>query len=225
MRLVLWMLHLYPPAWRERYEKEMVALLEQHEITLWTVLDLLVGALDSRLDSHYRRSRQALPLRQLQTSWKLLASALLAFLLSLLLCLIIWDSLGGAHIPPLSQTIINLGLMTFVLLLPFFLILIGWIVVQVMKSAWNLLRFLRIALFVSLLLNNWWNNTVHLIVFMVSIVALLAESGGAMLISYWSWEKRHNLSLATLIRLLALLVISGMAPLIQQPRKEIALAE
>jgi len=38
MRLVLWILHLYPPAWRERYEAEMVALLEQHAITLWTGL-------------------------------------------------------------------------------------------------------------------------------------------------------------------------------------------
>jgi DNA-binding PadR family transcriptional regulator len=55
MRLVLWILRLYPPAWRERYEAEMVALLEQHQITFWTVLDLLVGALDARLDPHYRR--------------------------------------------------------------------------------------------------------------------------------------------------------------------------
>jgi DNA-binding PadR family transcriptional regulator len=34
MRLVLWILRLYPLAWRERYEVEMVALLEQHEITI-----------------------------------------------------------------------------------------------------------------------------------------------------------------------------------------------
>jgi DNA-binding PadR family transcriptional regulator len=27
MRLVMWMLRLYPPAWRERYEAEMAALL------------------------------------------------------------------------------------------------------------------------------------------------------------------------------------------------------
>jgi hypothetical protein len=50
MRLALWILRLYPQAWRERYETEMVALLEQHHLTLWTVLDLLVGALDARLD-------------------------------------------------------------------------------------------------------------------------------------------------------------------------------
>jgi DNA-binding PadR family transcriptional regulator len=60
MRLVLWILRLYPPAWRERYETEMTALLEQHHLMLWTVLDLLVGALDARLDPHYRRARQLL---------------------------------------------------------------------------------------------------------------------------------------------------------------------
>jgi hypothetical protein len=37
MPLVIWILRLYPPAWRERYEAEMVALLEQHAITLRAV--------------------------------------------------------------------------------------------------------------------------------------------------------------------------------------------
>lgn len=84
MRLVLWILHLYPPAWRERYEAEMAALLEQHHITPWTVLDLLVGALDARLDPHYRRARQLLPLRRFQTSWRLVIGALVAFWIALL---------------------------------------------------------------------------------------------------------------------------------------------
>src|SRR5947209_1192235 len=43
LRLAVWMLCLYPPAWRERYEAEMVALLQQHEITLWTLLALLIA--------------------------------------------------------------------------------------------------------------------------------------------------------------------------------------
>jgi len=75
MRLAMWMLRLYPPAWRERYEAEMVALLWQHEITLWTVLDLFIGALDARLGPHYRQARQLLPMQRLQASWKWLASA------------------------------------------------------------------------------------------------------------------------------------------------------
>jgi Transcriptional regulator PadR-like family len=78
MRLVIWMLCLYPPTWRERYEAEMVALLEQHAVTFWTVLDLFIGALDARLDPHYRQSRQLLPMRRLQTSWRLFASACVA---------------------------------------------------------------------------------------------------------------------------------------------------
>src|SRR5215469_12930621 len=50
------------------------SLLEQHGITLWTMLDLLMGALDARLDPHYRRARQLLPLRRFQNSWRLLAA-------------------------------------------------------------------------------------------------------------------------------------------------------
>lgn len=84
MRLVLWMLRLYPPAWRERYEAEMVVLLEQHAITFWTVLDLLVGALDARLDPHYRRARQLLPLRRFQSSWRLLVAGFVVFWIALL---------------------------------------------------------------------------------------------------------------------------------------------
>ena len=54
MKLLLWLVKLYPRAWRERYENEMVALLEEHTITLFTGIDLLFGALDARLDPHYR---------------------------------------------------------------------------------------------------------------------------------------------------------------------------
>jgi DNA-binding PadR family transcriptional regulator len=93
MQLVLWVLRLYPPGWRERYEAEMVALLEQHQITLWTVLDLLLGALDARLDPHYRRARQLLPLRRFQTSWKLVVGAMVAFWIALLPWL--WMSVLG----------------------------------------------------------------------------------------------------------------------------------
>ncbi len=45
-----WLLRLYPRAWRERYEGEMLAILEQHRITPATVVDLLIGALDANLN-------------------------------------------------------------------------------------------------------------------------------------------------------------------------------
>ena len=41
------LLDLYPRAWRERYGAEMLALLEQHDVTLATRLDMLRGAWDA----------------------------------------------------------------------------------------------------------------------------------------------------------------------------------
>jgi hypothetical protein len=43
------LLRLYPKAWRQRYEAEMRAVLDQHEVTMVTRLDLLRGALDAWL--------------------------------------------------------------------------------------------------------------------------------------------------------------------------------
>ena len=54
MKAITWILRCYPPRWRERYHEEILALLEQHTITLKTVFDLLLGALDARLDPTYR---------------------------------------------------------------------------------------------------------------------------------------------------------------------------
>jgi DNA-binding PadR family transcriptional regulator len=54
MRPITWLLRLYPRAWRDRYETEMLTLLEQHHITLATIVDLLLGALDAHLDPYYR---------------------------------------------------------------------------------------------------------------------------------------------------------------------------
>jgi len=61
VKLLLLLLKLYPRAWRERYETEMVALLEEHTVTLFTLIDLLFGALDARLDPHYRTQRMLSP--------------------------------------------------------------------------------------------------------------------------------------------------------------------
>ena len=57
MKIVLWLLRCYPRRWRERYQDEMLALLEQHTITPKTVTDLFLGALDARLNSLYRSRR------------------------------------------------------------------------------------------------------------------------------------------------------------------------
>ncbi len=43
-------LALYPQAWRDRYEAELRALLEDRQLTAGTVIDLLRGALDAHLE-------------------------------------------------------------------------------------------------------------------------------------------------------------------------------
>jgi hypothetical protein len=57
MRPGTWIICLYPQGWRQRYEEEMVALLEQHTVTLATHFDLLLGALDAHLDPSYRTEK------------------------------------------------------------------------------------------------------------------------------------------------------------------------
>src|SRR5579885_3392735 len=47
--LIRWLLRLYPRAWRERYADEITLVLAAHRVTLWTALDMLLGALDARL--------------------------------------------------------------------------------------------------------------------------------------------------------------------------------
>lgn len=44
-----YILKCYPCAWRERYMDEMADLLQSYPVTLWTLVDLLVGAFDARL--------------------------------------------------------------------------------------------------------------------------------------------------------------------------------
>ncbi|GHO71538.1 hypothetical protein KSC_104300 [Ktedonobacter sp. SOSP1-52] len=90
MKLNRTLLRLYPRAWRERYEEEMLAVLEQHIITPLTIFDLLLGALDARLDPHYRSQRSAFSPRDV----KLTATAFVALLTVLTVALFVWQSLS-----------------------------------------------------------------------------------------------------------------------------------
>ena len=54
MKLAIWLVKRYPHTWRRRYEPEMVAVLEQHHITVLTIFDLCFGMLTARLDPQYR---------------------------------------------------------------------------------------------------------------------------------------------------------------------------
>ena len=47
-------LHFYPAAWRQRYADEVLAIIDAHQVTPRTLLDLLGGALDARI--HFQTS-------------------------------------------------------------------------------------------------------------------------------------------------------------------------
>ncbi|HEX7733966.1 MAG TPA: hypothetical protein VF458_03860 [Ktedonobacteraceae bacterium] len=220
MQPVIWMLQLYPRAWRERYATEMIALLEQHSITLWTAIDLLFGALDARLDPYYRRERlliPRLPWRGLQSSWNVMITAFTTFWLTQIL----WVS-GGASWGPLSfswpATDLTLlpGILAYLSLPIILTALVGWIGWQSGKNAWHLLRLLPVLIFVQLLLfAPWldgWQNAALWLILLVSL-ALTASNLGSMLTTLQDWGKRVNLPLALCSRLLALALIAGMGAL------------
>lgn len=48
-RVALWLLRLYPRAWRDRYGDEVTSVLAEHHVTYWTALDLVLGAIDAHL--------------------------------------------------------------------------------------------------------------------------------------------------------------------------------
>ncbi len=66
MTIINWIMKLYPQAWRDRYEIEMRAVLEDHKITFFTLFDLLFGALDARMDSYYNSETAFFALRRLR---------------------------------------------------------------------------------------------------------------------------------------------------------------
>ncbi len=54
-----WLLRLYPAAWRERYEEEFCALLDECPSNLSVIVDLLLGALDAHLSPQLDNRRTA----------------------------------------------------------------------------------------------------------------------------------------------------------------------
>ncbi len=74
-------IRLYPVAWRSRYQDELQAVLEQHSITFATIVDLLWGALDARLDPAFTSERMFRPMSRLRASAVALFCAYAAFTL------------------------------------------------------------------------------------------------------------------------------------------------
>ena len=96
MKAIDWILRCYPARWRERYQEEILALLEQHTITSKTILDLLLGALDARLDPTYRSKDGFMfqNIRDMRSLSILYVCALTVFLFSVTFWLIISGSLA-----------------------------------------------------------------------------------------------------------------------------------
>jgi uncharacterized oligopeptide transporter (OPT) family protein len=96
MKIVTWILRCYPRRWRERYQEEMLAVLAQHTISLITLLDLLLGALDARLDPAYRTQEGLMfqRLRDTRTLSLIYICALATFLFSVSLWLVLTSSLS-----------------------------------------------------------------------------------------------------------------------------------
>ena len=109
------LLRLYPRAWRDRYGDEVAAVLAEHQITYWTALDLLLGALDAHLH------RDLLPGRLTSMAHRLRSSEIAIFCAFVLFCvawlplrlvrdpLPIWRAATAAH-PDLLATLTLLDL-------------------------------------------------------------------------------------------------------------------
>ena len=53
-RLSRFLVRCYPPRWRQRYAQELLEVLDQHQLTARTVLNLWVGAVSAHLDPAWR---------------------------------------------------------------------------------------------------------------------------------------------------------------------------
>lgn len=74
-----YLLRLYPRLWRERYEEELLAMLEQRPISFLDGLDLLFGALDAHLHPHLGTTGLSLYERMMQMISTLRRSLLITF--------------------------------------------------------------------------------------------------------------------------------------------------
>ena len=101
MNIINWIMKLYPAAWRERYEAEMRAVLDDHKITFFTIFDLLFGALDARMDPYYNSETAFFALKRLRVNNVVFIYALaIAFC-----CISLWSTFVVVGVvPPFFQS-------------------------------------------------------------------------------------------------------------------------
>ena len=124
-RVAQLILHCYPRLWRDRYEGEMHEVLQHLPITLWTLFDLLLGALDARLHPDLLPERITTMTTRLRNSEILIFCAFIVYTLAWVAIRSVrdplppWEAAIQAH-PALltSLTIIDgFGLLALVALL------------------------------------------------------------------------------------------------------------
>ena len=79
-RLSRFLVRCYPPRWRQRYAEELLEVLDQHQPTSRTVLNLWAGAVSAQLDPAWRTGRHpAIRLRRRVRIFVGIAAVLLVF--------------------------------------------------------------------------------------------------------------------------------------------------
>jgi hypothetical protein len=77
-----WLLYLYPQAWRARYADEFLALLEACPLSLWTIWDVCLGAIDARLHLETVTGRMFPFMNRLRTTAVIVFCAYIGFVVA-----------------------------------------------------------------------------------------------------------------------------------------------
>ena len=77
-----WLLRLYPRSWCERYADEFSALLAEYPVTLLTLLDIMLGALDARIFPQILLERLDVLMQRLRLTTFTIFGAFVAFVVA-----------------------------------------------------------------------------------------------------------------------------------------------
>jgi hypothetical protein len=153
--LVPRLLRLYPAAWRERYHDEVIAVLAEHRVTYWTMLDVLLGALDAHMH------RDLLPRRLTSMAHRIRSSEIATFCAFMLFCsawlllrlvrdpLPVWEAAVNVH-PELLRALDLMDLAgvlaTLAILVGGVPILLSTVVHSIATRRWKLLALFSVPL-------------------------------------------------------------------------------
>jgi hypothetical protein len=79
---ISWLLRLYPRSWRERYADEFSALLAEYPVTVLTIFDIALGALDARLFPQLSLERLDMLMQRLRLTTFTIFGAFVAFVVA-----------------------------------------------------------------------------------------------------------------------------------------------